>query len=143
MSDTAALAVPETRRPLTTFLWMLCGYLVVDATLRIVSVAQNLGGQEELTRRVLQDNFEGVMFATLDLLLCLQVLLRTLAARIFGSILFVFHLGSTALRYAVRTPETWLSLNSLDRLQVMGHLILCSIALVLLNRRPCRQVLRN
>lgn len=139
----AAAAPRAERPPLSLFLWILCGYLVLDAGLRISDLIVHLTGTGELTRSVLQYNFEGVMFATLDLLLCLQILLRTLAARIFGSILFLFHMGSAALKYGVRNPEVWLNIEPTDRLRVLGHLIFCAVALVLLNRGRSRELLRN
>lgn len=137
-----ATARPE-RPDLTLFLWMLCGYLIVDAGSRLWSLGVDVSERGQVSQEVLQRHFEGLMFATLDLLLVLQIFLRTLAARIFGSILFVFQIVSSAVRFCVRSPETWLSLQVGERLQVLGHIVLCSVALVLLNRRPTREVLRH
>lgn len=127
---------------MTLFLWTLCGYLVVDAGVRLWGLASDVSARGQVTQELLQRNFEGLMFATLDLLLVLQIFLRTLAARIFGSILFVFQILSSAVRFCVRSPEVWLSLQVSERLQVLGHIVICSVALVLLNRRPTREVLR-
>lgn len=131
------------RLPLSPFLWLLIGFLCVDAALRVIGLVSDVARMTHLTRGTLQHGLEAFLFATLDVLLCLQLLLRTFAARIFGTLLFLFHLSFAVMHYVVREPDAWLRLDAAGRLQVLGQVVFFGVALVLINRQPASRILRS
>lgn len=131
------------RRPLTLFLWVLIGYLCIDAAVRGAQVADLLQTAQEYTRTILLQCAFQLLFSVLELLIVLQIFVRTIAARVFGSGLLLVHLGYSSYTMAFRSPDTWLMLDTSGRLAFLGQLVFLAVALVLLNRRPCRLVLAH
>ncbi|MEM7166179.1 MAG: hypothetical protein AAF581_11985 [Planctomycetota bacterium] len=129
------------RRPLTAFLWILIGYFCVDAVVRGAQVADLLTASEELNRTILLKCAFQILFSVLELLITLQIFVRTIAARIFGTGLLGVHLFYSSYSLAVRNPDSWLMLDNEARFAFLGHVVFLSVAIILLNRRPCRMVL--
>ena len=92
------------RQPLPMFLVILLGFLLCDAVVRLaqgVELFSQSGGISQLDKQQL---FEHLVVSTFYLLLLLQVLLRTLAARIWGTIVFLFHSVWLVIRYGYHNP---------------------------------------
>ena len=143
MTSNELPGVRAARTPLPVFLWIVSAFLIVDSINRGVDVTTDLMAGAEHTRQLLRAHFEDLMFATLNLLLFLQILLRTFAARIFGSLLFLLHIGFTTVTYAIRSPELWTLLEADGRVLICGRFIFCTYVLVLLNRDECKNALRS
>ena len=99
--------------------------------------------EESISRADLQQNLEHVVIATFNLLLFLQILLRAVAARVWGTILFILHIGILVYHYTLADPEQWLYLSTLGRMQVVARLIFLSVAIMLLNHSPNKDALRG
>ena len=128
------------RRPLPTFLVLLIGFLLCDAALRLVQGIE-LFSQDTISETDKQQLFEHLVVSTFYLLLFLQVLLRTLAARIWGTIVFLFHSVWLVIRHAFNNPEEWLALSDMGRLQVFVRLFFFTVVVVMLNRSPSKETL--
>ena len=70
------------------------------------------------------------------------LLLRTVVARIWGSLLFFAHIGHEIFEYGVRHPDQWIALGTAGRLQVFTRLLFFLVVVILLNRSPAKDALR-
>ena len=129
------------RLPLTAFLWVLVGYFCIDAAMRGATVASMVAAAPETTRALLLHCVLQALFGVLELLITLQIFVRTIAARVFGTGLLFMHLLWSTYSMALKNPDAWLMLDVDGRLRFIGHILFLAVAIVLLNRRPCRQVL--
>lgn len=129
-------------RPLPLFLVLLLGYVFSDAAIRLYHVGQYLLAQETITRQDVSVNFEHMVIATCYLLLFLQVLLRTVVARFWGTLLFVARIGHEVFEYGVRHPEEWVALGAAGRLQVFCRLFFFLLVVIFLNRATAKEILR-
>ena len=130
------------RRPLPLFLILLIGFLLCDAAMRLVQGGVLLT-VDTISQYDKQQLFENLVVATFYLLLFLQIMLRTVAARIWGTIVFLFHIVWVIIRYGINDPEEWIALSHLGRLQIFTQLLFFTVVAVMLNRSPSKEALRS
>ncbi len=130
------------RAPLPLFLWLFSGYLLTDAGIKLFLAWQEYSDNPsfELVGRSIA---EKGMLATLELLLLAQILLRALAARFIGSMLMLLLCGLRIFEYAIQQPETFVQLTTGNRMRLFIEFIVFSMVIVMLNRSPAKDVLKN
>ncbi len=141
-SSRSSLRQEVYRARLPFFLWLLVGYLATDAGIRILSVAIEFLSREEFTWNVTREQFWDLLLGAFYLVLALQILVRSFAARISISVILTLQIVLFIANYAVLSPELWWGTNTATRLQLLAQLLFFTISLILLNRRPVKDVLR-
>ena len=131
------------REPLPLSLWVIVGFLLADGILRIVSLSR-VGIEVGFGRELIRDhrNLQDVLTVVFSTLLILQFLLRTVAARIWGTAYFMLLITSFVVQHAFLRPELWTTLTEYGRVQEVTRLVFFTAAAVLVNSPPASRALR-
>ncbi len=124
------------------FLWLLIGYLGTDAFFRLTFVGIEMFQRDEFRWGLTREQFWNLLLGSFYLILALQVLVRSFAARISISVIFVIQIVLFVVNYAVLYPEKWWGAGTPSRLQQLAQLLFFTVSLILMNRRPIKSVLR-
>ena len=130
-------------RRLSTFLWILVGFLVADAILRLSFLGAELFAADREDWRLTRPQFWNLILAVFYLVLVLELLVRSFVARVSLTIVFLVQIGMIVARYAINSPEDWWGANVVTRIQLNGQLLFFFLAVVLINRSPARELLRR
>lgn len=114
-------------------------YLLTEASIRISTAILHFsrGGYEDFRQEMWN-----LLLGTFYLLLVPQLFVRTLAARVSLSLVFGIQLAMIALEYAVRDPGAWWAITVAARMQVLGQIVIHSIFIAILNRKPISDLFR-
>ena len=115
---------------------------MTDAILRLAFLGIDFFQREQFSWSVDREQLWNLLFGTFYFVLALQVLIRSLAARISISIVFIVQALIFILRFVVMHPEDWWGAGMMVRFQQVAQLIFFSISVFLLNRSPSRDILR-
>ncbi|MFQ5653670.1 MAG: hypothetical protein ACE5GW_02935 [Planctomycetota bacterium] len=125
---------------MTPFLWILVGYLACDGIVRLGIVLGHLlpgEGSASFTREVLWQ----LILGCFSLLLLVQIIFRSFAARISITLLFLLQVVTFVQQYVVLQPQDWWSGGVLGRLQLLVQVVFLTSAVILLNTGRSRRVL--
>ena len=131
----ATLPQDPTRRPrVPWFLWLLIGFLGIDTLLQLFQMGS--AGAASSLRQFIQLHFEHLVASTFSLLLIVQILLRSITARIWGSGYFLLQIFYIVAKYSVWQPEDWVAATPEMRVQILMRALFFAAALMLINSRP-------
>ena len=122
------------------FLKVLAIYLLTEASIRISTATLQFtrGTSEDL-----REDMWHLLLGTFYLLLVPQIFVRTVAARISLSLVFLIQVLMILVEIGIRSPHAWTYLSAFGRFQILAQLIFFSVVIVTLNRRPISDAFRS
>ncbi len=122
------------RAPLSTFEWLLIGFLLTSGSLHLYHGWFFQGLNERMYLEELVIGFVSILFSG-------QVLLRTPLSRLSLSLLFLVQIFAVTHHYAIESPGSWLEASPFFRIQRLIELGFFAIAMVLIHYCPRRRFL--
>ena len=123
------------REPLRFFDWLLLGFLLTAGILQLWRGWTPTLRGEPMTHEA----YWRIAIGTFSLLLSGQVFLRTPAARLSISLLFLMQVIAFVKQFAWSEPERWMDASRAFRVQRLAELGFFAIAMVLVHLRPRRR----
>jgi len=120
------------RSPLSTFEWLVIGFLLTSGSLHLYYGWHFHGLNERMSLEELSLGAVSILFSG-------QVLMRTPLSRLSLSLLFLVQIFALTHHYAVASPGSWLEASSFFRLQRLVELAFFAIAMVLIHYCPRRR----
>lgn len=123
---------------------LIIAFLLVDGAVRVAVLLHSWFVRSPgETQALVQDTYHNVILVVFYLLLAVQLLLRTPAGRLWGTIFFGVHILVELFRYTVLQPEHWAYLGLTRRLQVLLTESIFACFIVLLNTKRVREACRD